>query len=53
MLLFLNRYKCLASTDRDTPHESKYTIDGHVYVGPIHAKSKVSNDKDKRITTAH
>ncbi|KHO10698.1 hypothetical protein MAA_11702 [Metarhizium robertsii ARSEF 23] len=40
-------------TDRYTPHESKHIIDGHVYVGPIHAKFKVSNDKDKRITTSH
>lgn len=53
ILSFLNRYKCLLSTDRDTPHESKYIIDGHIYVDPIHAKFKVRNDKDKRITTAH
>lgn len=53
MLLFLHGYKCLLSTDRDTPHKSKYIIDGLVYVDPIHAKFKVRNDKDKRITTAH
>ncbi|EFY89492.1 hypothetical protein J3458_014366 [Metarhizium acridum] len=37
----------------DTPHESKHIIDGHVYVDPMHAKFKLRNEKDKRITTAH